>query len=124
MATRQEEMSGTGRKLYPSLSFVEISLYTGTWVCGVMYAVLSLYQAGVHHLRNNNLRYGLERARPWWSASSGNMGTMVRDVSDHEWDTWKTVASHGNDNTFIKPDQTIPLQYPSTYFSIQSCHGP
>ena len=105
MATKGEEMSGTGKRLYPSLSFVEISLYTGTWICGVMYAVLSLYQAGLHHLRNNSLRYGLERARPWWSASAGggNMVSMVRDVSDHEWDTWKTVASQGN-IPFVKRD--------------------
>ena len=31
------------RKLYASLSFAEISVYTATWVCGVMYSLYNLY---------------------------------------------------------------------------------
>ena len=51
------------RKLYPSLSLVEISLYTATWICGVYLAGHSLYMASQEHARR---LYAVDMVRPWW----------------------------------------------------------
>ena len=50
---REEE---SARKLYPSLSFAELSVYTATWVCGVMYALYSLYLASMERVRRSDFR--------------------------------------------------------------------
>ena len=49
------QQSGSGdraSKLYPSLSFLEISVYTATWICGVMFALYSLYRASMEQVRS------------------------------------------------------------------------
>ena len=51
------------RKLYPSLSLVEISLYTATWICGVYLACHSLYMASQEQARR---LYTVDMVRPWW----------------------------------------------------------
>ena len=54
MADRPAPSSGSSRgpasKLYPSLSFLEISVYTATWICGVMYALYNLYRASMEQV--------------------------------------------------------------------------
>ena len=52
------------RKLYPSLSLVEISLYTATWISGVYLACHSLYMASQEQGRR---LYTVDMVRPWWS---------------------------------------------------------
>ena len=42
-----------GRRLYCSLSLLEISLYTSTWICGVLYSLYTLYLAGMEQVRRN-----------------------------------------------------------------------
>ena len=42
-----------GRRLYCSLSLVEISLYTSTWICGVLYSLYTLYLAGMEQVSRN-----------------------------------------------------------------------
>ena len=39
-----------------SLSFAELSVYTATWVCGVMYALYSLYLASMERVRRSDFR--------------------------------------------------------------------
>ena len=51
------------RKLYPSLSLVDMSLYTATWICGVYLACHSLYMASQEQARR---LYTVDMARPWW----------------------------------------------------------
>ena len=53
MGDRPGQQSGSGgraSKLYPSLSFLEISVYTATWICGVMLALYSLYRASMEQV--------------------------------------------------------------------------
>ena len=55
MGDRSGQQSGSGgraSKLYPSLSFLEISVYTATWICGVMFALYSLYRASMEQVRS------------------------------------------------------------------------
>ena len=42
-----------GRRLYCSLSLLEISLYTSTWICGVLYSLYTLYLAGMEQVSRN-----------------------------------------------------------------------
>ena len=42
-----------GRKLYCSLSVLEISVYSATWICGVLYSLYTLYLAGMDQVRRN-----------------------------------------------------------------------
>ena len=44
-----------GRRLYCSLSLVEISLYTSTWICGVLYSLYTLYLAGMDQVSTDSL---------------------------------------------------------------------
>ena len=46
----QQGSQGRASKLYPSLSFLEISVYTATWICGVMFALYSLYRASMEQV--------------------------------------------------------------------------
>lgn len=46
----QQGSSARASRLYPSLSFLEISVYTTTWICGVMYALYSLYRASLEQV--------------------------------------------------------------------------
>ena len=46
----QQGSSSRASRLYPSLSFLEISVYTATWICGVMYALYSLYRASLEQV--------------------------------------------------------------------------
>ena len=41
---------GPAKKLYCSLSVLEISVYTATWICGVFYSLYTLYLAGVEQV--------------------------------------------------------------------------
>jgi len=77
------------RKLYPSLSLVEISLYTATWICGVYLACHSLYLASQEHARR---LYTVDLVRPWWKFWSSSL--WRRDGTDHEWETWKKTSLH------------------------------
>eukprot|EP00092_Neocalanus_flemingeri_P032713 GFUD01035582.1.p1 GENE.GFUD01035582.1~~GFUD01035582.1.p1 ORF type:complete len:532 (+),score=158.44 GFUD01035582.1:59-1654(+) len=77
------------RKLYPSLSLVEISLYTATWISGVYLACHSLYMASQEQARR---LYTVDLVRPWWKFWSSSL--MKRDGTDHEWETWKTTSLH------------------------------
>ena len=63
------------RKLYPSLSLVEISLYTATWICGVYLACHSLYIASQEQARK---LYTVDMVRPWWYVHC----TLVQYTSD------------------------------------------
>ena len=78
------------RKLYPSLSLVEISLYTATWILGVYLACHSLYMASQEQARR---LYTVDMVKPWWKFWSSSL--MKRDGTDHEWETWKTTSLHG-----------------------------
>ena len=49
---QQSSSGGRASKLYPSLSFLEISVYTATWICGVMFALYSLYRASMDQVRS------------------------------------------------------------------------
>ena len=53
---REEESAASARKLYTSLSFAELSVYTAAWVCGVMYALYSLYLASMERVRRSDFR--------------------------------------------------------------------
>jgi len=75
------------QKLYPSLSFVEISVYTATWISGVYLAIQNLYQASQENARK---LYTVDLVRPWWNKWSSSL--MKRDTTDHEWETWKETA--------------------------------
>lgn len=77
------------RKLYPSLSLVEISLYTATWILGVYLACHSLYMASQEQARR---LYTVDMVKPWWKFWSSSL--MKRDGTDHEWETWKTTSLH------------------------------
>jgi len=77
------------RKLYPSLSLVEISLYTATWLCGVYLACHSLYTASQDQARR---LYTVDMVRPWWKFWSSSL--VRRDGTDHEWETWKKSSVH------------------------------
>ena len=46
----QQGSSARASRLYPSLSFLEISVYTATWICGVMYSLYSLYRASLEQV--------------------------------------------------------------------------
>ena len=46
----QQGSQGRTSRLYPSLSFLEISVYTATWICGVMFALYSLYRASMEQV--------------------------------------------------------------------------
>ena len=46
-----------GRRLYCSLSLVEISVYTATWICGVIYSLYTLYLAGMDQVNTNRLGF-------------------------------------------------------------------
>jgi len=78
---------GPAKKLYCSLSVLEISVYTATWICGVFYSLYTLYLAGVEQLSRGELRYGVEKLRPWWR--TWRHDRMFKDQADHEWITWK-----------------------------------
>ena len=94
------------RKLYPSLSLVEISLYTATWIFGVFLACHSLYMASQEHSRK---LYTVDLVRPWWLVDNvqkmittfilirnfWSSSLMKKDGTDHEWETWKTISLHG-----------------------------
>ena len=66
------------RKLYPSLSLVEISLYTATWICGVYLACHSLYLASQEQARR---LYMVDLVRPWWYEYD-----LQSRVNDKLWD--------------------------------------
>jgi len=77
------------RQLYPSLSLLEISLYTATWISGVSLAIHSLYLVSLEQGRR---LYTVDLTRPWWRFWSSIL--MRRDGTDHEWETWKTTSLH------------------------------
>ena len=80
-------------KMYASLSFLEISVYTATWICGVMYSVYMLVMASKEQLRQGNIKYAVEYVRPWWRFWRSDR--LYRDNADHEWDTWKQTGVQG-----------------------------
>ena len=41
------QTQGSARRLYCSLSLLEMSLYTATWICGVLYSLYTLYLASL-----------------------------------------------------------------------------
>ena len=98
-----------GRRLYCSLSLLEISVYTSTWICGVLYSLYTLYLAGMEQVSTDyslminpscvqisrgELRYAVEMERPWWRVWRSEK--MYKDFADHEWITWKISVLQGN----------------------------
>ena len=90
---------GASRKLYPSLSFLEISVYTATWICGVVYALYNLYMSSIREVRRGNIKYAVEMVRPWWRF--WRKDKIFRDHADHEWDTWKLTALQGTSSSSL-----------------------
>ena len=88
---------GASKKLYPSLSFLEISVYTATWICGVAYALYNLYLSSIREVRRGNIKYAVEMVRPWWRF--WRKDKIFRDHADHEWDTWKMTAVQGTSSS-------------------------
>ena len=41
------QTQGSARRLYCSLSLLEMSVYTATWICGVLYSLYTLYLASL-----------------------------------------------------------------------------
>lgn len=77
------------RKLYPSLSLVEISFYTAAWCMGVYLSLMSLFSASQN---SASQFYSVELIKPWWKFGYGSY--MKKDHTDHEWETWKRVSLH------------------------------
>lgn len=97
------------RKLSPSLHPLELSLYTATWVTGVLLSLASLYRAGQ---ANVSQLYSVDMVQPWWRHGQG--GPVHRDGTDHEWETWKKVARHVGAILFFFPllSQVIKRRLP------------
>ena len=51
------QTQGSARRLYCSLSLVEMSLYTATWICGVLYSLYTLYLASLDQVNISNRHY-------------------------------------------------------------------
>ena len=54
-----EEGKSVGRasRLYCSLPLWELSFYTATWICGVLYSLYTLYLAGLDQVNNPTMAW-------------------------------------------------------------------
>ena len=82
------------KKLYPSLSTLEISLYTLICIVSATYSLYSINKISMEKLESGSLKYGIEKIDLWWQFWTSRQ--LSRDHSDYEWVMWKKISSKGS----------------------------
>ncbi|XP_023327899.1 uncharacterized protein LOC111701021 isoform X3 [Eurytemora carolleeae] len=74
------------RKIYVSLPWYEIYLYSALWIGALLIAAISFCLQAKRHGGDIHTVYWV---KPWWSPLTA---PMQRDETDHEWTTWKRIV--------------------------------
>jgi len=84
----KKKIASLERKIYKDLPAVEFYLYALLWLGSISYA------SYLFHLESRKRRSALPKVKkykPWWYPLEGY---LYQDQYDHEWETWKFMASN------------------------------
>ena len=88
MPGEEGKSQGRASRLYCSLSLLEISFYTATWICGVLYSLYTLYLASMDQVLS----------QPWHGSIKSSMEinfSWTNEKSDMPWNTWGLGGGSG-----------------------------